>query len=179
MNLHTFIKGPIYHLTRFYLTEVIFFTECQARNSRHPQSSGTCIVHVVVFVNTSVNACARVRTRNPPRRSSYQLHQFLSGESWNAPGNDLFAMRIWGLSTVTGHFFLHPPHTLLQSWDQFHSSADSPGLLKLLHWKKKNTSVFSAGPSLQVICSQGLWVCRSVARHLIKPMAGYSEAVGD
>lgn len=132
MNLHTFIKGPIHHLTRFYLTEVIFHW---VPSQKIPD------IHRLLWYLHSSRGCvcqqvwACIRTQSLLRLSSYQLNQSLSGESWNAPGNDP-AMRIWGLSTVTSHFFLHPPsHTLLQSWDQFHSSADSPVLLKLPHWQ--------------------------------------------
>lgn len=75
--------------------------------------------------------------------------------------------------------FTHP-HSLLESWNRLHSSADSPGRLPkaaLLIWKP--SVFFSAEPSLQVICLQGLWVCWSVVRHLLKPLAGYSESLGD
>lgn len=173
MNLYTLTKGPIYHLTRFYLTEVIFHWVPSQKFQTSTVFSDTCIVHIVVFVNTSVS----MRKNTEPSKT------FILSTTPILVWGKLERTREWPCNAHLG--FTHCDWSLLPSPPSHPPSklrptpqlCSQPWPLKAASLKKP--SVFSAEPSLQVICSQGLWVCRSVARHLIKPMAGYSEVVGD
>lgn len=174
MNLHTFIKGPIHHLTRFYLTEVIFHWVPSQKFQTSTGFSDTCIIHVVVFVNTSVSMHKNTEPSKTFILSTTPIPVWRKREctrEWSCNAHLGFIHCDWSL--LPSSPLSHPP-SKLRSIPQL---CRQPCPLKAASLTKP--SVFSAEPFLQVICSQGLWVCRSVARHLIKPMAGYSEALGD
>lgn len=164
MHLHTSTKGGFHHLTGFYLIEVTFHWVPSQEFQTSTVFSDTCLIGVDVFLNGR-----KCKNTDLPKTFSDKLHQSLSGDSWSEPGNVL-EVSVKGYS-----WWLFPSptlHSLPKSWDQLHSSANSPGFLKLLVF-------LQLSPPYKWFAYKACWVCRSVVRHLLKPSAGYLEALGN